>query len=141
MQSLITHEDCLLVQGSFAELEPVADDIAAAFYARLFELNSNLVPLFKTDMKLQREKFIEKLAVAVTSLEDLDSIAPLVQRLGRGHAGYGIEPAHYATAREALFLALGDHFGAAFNSELRRAWGAAFDTISRAMIRASEGLA
>jgi hemoglobin-like flavoprotein len=139
MQSLITRDDCLLVQASFAELEPDADAIAAAFYARLFELNPDLAPLFKTDMKLQGEKFMEKLAVAVMGLEDLGSLIPLVQKLGRDHAGYGIEPVHYEMAREALLWALGDHFGPSFNSELSRAWGAAFDTISTEMIGATEG--
>ncbi len=138
MQGLITHDDCLLVQASFAQLEPAADDIAAAFYVRLFELNPDLAPLFKAEMRIQREKFIEKLAVAVMGLEDLDAIAPLVQKLGRGHAGYGIEPTHYATAREALLSALSDHFGPAFHAELRRAWGAAFDAISNEMIRAND---
>jgi hemoglobin-like flavoprotein len=139
MQSLITHHECLLVQASFAELEPIADGVAATFYARLFEQSPNVKPLFKTDIELQGVKFMEKLAVAVMGLDDLDSIAPVVQALGRAHAGYGIDPTHYATAREALLWALADHFGPAFNSELRNAWGAAFDTISTAMIRATEG--
>jgi hemoglobin-like flavoprotein len=88
-------------------------------------------------MQVQGIKFMEKLAVAVVGLEDLDSIAPLIQTLGRAHAGYGIEPAHYATAREALLWALDEQLGPAFNADLRKAWGAAIDTISTAMIRAS----
>lgn len=141
MQSLITRAECQLVQASFAELEAVADEVAATFYARLFELNPNLRAFFKTDMKLQGVKFMEKLAVAVMGLDDLDSIIPLVQTLGRAHAGYGIEPPHYVTAREALLSTLGDHFGPAFDSDLGKAWGAAFDTISTIMIRATEGQA
>jgi len=141
MQSLITRDECRLVQASFAELEPRANVVAGTFYARLFELDPNLAPLFKTDMKLQAEKFVEKLAVAVMGLEDLDAIAPLVETLGRGHARYGVQPTHYATVREALLWALEDQLGPAFKSELRRAWGAAIDTISTAMIGVSEGRA
>jgi|HubBroStandDraft_1064217.scaffolds.fasta_scaffold17935_4 hemoglobin-like flavoprotein len=139
MQSTITRDECRLVQASFAELDPIADEVAATFYRRLFELNPSLAPLFKSDMELQGMKFMEKLAVAVMGLEDLDSIASLVETLGRAHAGYGVQASHYATARDALLWALEDRLGAAFNAQLRSAWAAAYDTISTAMIRASEG--
>jgi len=139
MQSLITRDECRLVQVSFAQIELKADGVAATFYQRLFELNPNLKPLFKTDMGQQGVKFMEKLAVAVMGLEDLESIAPLVQALGRRHAGYGIKPKDYETAREALLLTLAESFGPAFDSELRNAWSAAFATLSTEMLRAANG--
>jgi hemoglobin-like flavoprotein len=139
MQNLITRDECRLVQVSFSELEPLAESVAATFYGRLLELNPSLIPLFTTDMNVQGVKFMEKLAVLVVGLEDLDSITPLVQTLGRAHAGYGIEPAHYAMARDAFFWTLEDRLGPAFNPELRRAWSAAFDMISAEMIRAADG--
>ena len=138
MQSLLTRDGCRLVQASFAQVEPISDDVAATFYRRLFQLNPALRPLFTSDMELQRARFIEKLAVAVQGLQDLDSIAPLVQALGRRHATYGIRPADYDTAREALLWALGETFGPAFNSELRSAWSSAFHTLSAEMLRAAQ---
>jgi len=139
MQNLLTREDCRLVQASFAEIAPIASEVAATFYRRLFELNPSLVSLFKTDMQLQGVRLMEKLAVAVQGLEDLPSIAPLVGALGRRHAGYGVQPDDYDVAGEALLGALGEAFGPAFNSELRNAWSAAFRALSTEMIRASEG--
>jgi hemoglobin-like flavoprotein len=138
MPSVITREECRLVQASFLQLEPVAGSVAATFYRRLFELNPALVPLFKTDMEMQGLKFMEKLAVVVTGLDDLASIVALVQALGRGHAGYGVQRADYDTAGEALLWALAEVLGPEFNSELRDAWSAAFVTLSNEMIRASE---
>ena len=134
----MTRDECRLVQASFSQIEPNADRVAAAFYRRLFELNPSLAPLFKTDMERQGVKFMEKLAVAVMGLEDLESIAPLVQALGRRHAGYGVRATDYETAREALLWALAEHFGAAFHSELRSAWSAAFETLSTEMLRVTE---
>lgn len=139
MQSLLTRKECRLVQASFAEIEPNADAVAGTFYRRLFELNPDLVRLFKTDMQLQGVKFMEKLAVAVMGLEDLESIAPLVAVLGRRHAGYGVAPEDYETAREALLWTVAEFLGPAFNSELRSAWSAAFATLSTEMLRAAEG--
>lgn len=137
MQSLITRQECQLVQASFAQLEPIADKVAAAFYRRLFELDPNLVELFKIDMERQGARFMEKLAVAVMGLDDLPSIASLVQMLGQRHAGYGVRPIDYETAHEALLWTLQQGLGSAFNDELRSAWSAAFATISTEMIRAS----
>lgn len=118
-------------------MQPIADRVAAAFYGRLFELKPSLAPLFKRTIEQQAAVFMETLAVAVVGLDDLDSIAPLVRTLGRGHAGYGIQPGDYAMAREALLWALGDALGPKFTSELCGAWTAAFDTIAAEMIRAS----
>jgi hemoglobin-like flavoprotein len=139
VQSLLTRDACRLVQGSFAQIEPIANEIAATFYRRLFELNPALLRLFKTEMELQGIKFMEKLAVAVTGLEDLSSIAALVQALGRRHAEYGVVASDYETAREALLWTLGECLGAGFSSELRSAWSAAFTTLATEMIRAAEG--
>ena len=45
MQSLLTRDECRLVQASFAQIAPIADEVAATFYRRLFELDPNLVGL------------------------------------------------------------------------------------------------
>lgn len=135
MQSPMTRDECRLVQASFLQLEPVASTVAATFYQRLFELNPSLVPLFKTNMEMQGTKFMEKLAVVVTGLDDFDSIASLVRTLGRGHVGYGVRRSDYDTASEALLWALADILGPDFNCQLRDAWSAAFATISDEMTR------
>jgi hemoglobin-like flavoprotein len=141
MQSLLTRDECRLVQASFAQLEPMADRVAATFYRQLFELNPDLRLLFKIDMEQQGAKFMEKLAVAVAGLEDLGSIEALVRALGRRHARYGVATKDYETAREALLRALGDALGPSFDNGLRDAWAAAFSTLSKEMIRAAEGYA
>jgi hypothetical protein len=71
----------------FSRSNPFANSVAASFYRRLFEPNPLLVPLFQSDMQQQGIRFMEKLAVAVVGLEDLDSIGSLIRSLGRGHAG------------------------------------------------------
>ncbi len=126
------------MQASFAQIEPDASTVAATFYRRLFELNPNLAPLFTNDIERQGIKFMEKLAVAVMGLEDLDSIGSLVQALGRRHVGYGVRPADYETARDALLWTLAEHFGPAYKPDLHSAWSAAFDMLCMEMIRATE---
>lgn len=49
----MTAEQKRLVQASFAKVQPIADAAAAMFYARLFELDPSVRPLFKTDLTEQ----------------------------------------------------------------------------------------
>jgi hemoglobin-like flavoprotein len=134
----MTLEECRLVQASFAQVDTIADQIAASFYRRLFELEPALAPLFKTDMELQGTKFMEKLAVAVKGLEDLDSITLFVQRLGRRHIGYGIKKKDYYTAGDALLWALESELGNGFTPDVRAAWAAAYEILAGVMIQAAE---
>jgi hemoglobin-like flavoprotein len=139
VESLLSRNECRLVQASFAQIEPMADRVAATFYRHLFELEPDLRLLFKIDMEKQGVKFMEKLAVAVAGLEDLGSIEALVRALGRRHAEYGVATRDYETVREALLWALGDALGPSFDNGLRDAWAAAFSTLSKELIRAAEG--
>ena len=127
-----------LIRSSWDAVEPIADKAAAAFYARLFELDSRLAPLFlHTDLTKQRKVLMQTLAVVVKSLDRLDQIVPAIQALGRRHAGYGVKAEHYATVGAALIWTLQSGLGAAFTPETREAWETAYDTLASVMIAAS----
>ncbi len=79
---------------------------AALFCNKLFELDPGLKALFMTDIKEQGRKLMATLKLAVKGLDDLEKLAPVVQDLGRRHAGYGVQGAHYGTVAEALLWAL-----------------------------------
>ena len=132
----MTREQCRQVQASFAQVDPIADDIAASFYRRLFELDPALEHLFRIDLKVQGTKFMEKLALAVKGLDDLDSIAPFIRSLGRRHAGYGVTAKDYTTAGDALVWALRDGLGPDFTADVRAAWFAAYKALAAVMIDA-----
>jgi nitric oxide dioxygenase len=136
MRSQLTPEECRLVQASFAQVDPMADRVAAMFYQRVFELDPTLESLFKIDMTTQGTRFMEKLALAVKGLEDLDEIAPFIGTLGRRHVGYGVKTKDYDTVGEALVWTLEQHLGSAFTPEVKAAWLAAFETLSTMMIEA-----
>src|SRR5580765_1579593 len=86
-----------LVQQSFTTIAPIADDAAALFYRRLFELDPSLQPMFRGDMAVQRKRLMQMITAAVKGLDRLDQLVPVVQDLGRRHAGYGVKDEHYAT--------------------------------------------
>ncbi len=54
-----------LVQITFAIIAPIADDAAALFYRRLFEIDPSLQKMCKDDMADQRRKLMHMLTAAV----------------------------------------------------------------------------
>ena len=56
---MVTNTQKVLVQESFAAVMPIADDAAALFYRRLFELDPSLQRMFKGDMTEQRRKLVQ----------------------------------------------------------------------------------
>lgn len=125
-----------LVKDSFRKIVPIADQAAALFYARLFELDPALRELFRGDMLEQGRKLMTMIATAVASLERLDTIMPAVRQLGARHAGYGVEEEHYATVGAALLWTLEKGLGVEFTSAVREAWTSVYSLLANTMIEA-----
>src|ERR1700722_17779877 len=98
----MTPEQVILVQQSFAQVAPIADQAAAIFYDRLFEIAPAVKPLFPSDMAEQRRKLMATLAAVVGGLGDIESILPTASALARRHVGYGVKPEHYQSVGNAL---------------------------------------
>jgi hemoglobin-like flavoprotein len=122
-----------IVQRTFALAAPMADQIADRFYARLFELDPTLRPMFTHSIKQQGEKLMTVLAFAVRGLDRPDQIVPAVQRLGERHAHYGVQTHHYGTVGAALLWTLGQVFGPAFTPDVEEAWAAAYALLAGVM--------
>ena len=110
---MLTVAQKTLVQASFATIAPIADDAAALFYRRLFELDPSLQAMFRGDMTEQRKKLMQMITAAVKGLDRLDQLVPVVEDLGRRHAGYGVADKHYDTVGAARALNR-EALGAAF---------------------------
>jgi len=109
----------ILVQGTFKQVEATTAEL---FYNRLFELDPKIKPLFKGDMKEQGRKFTGTLKIAVKGLDDLGNLVPVVEKLGRDHAGFGVVTAHYATVADALLWTLEQRLGNDYTDDVRDAW-------------------
>lgn len=134
----ISARDKELVQETFALVEPIAEAAAEMFYNKLFETDPNLRKLFSGDMNEQGRKLMSTLKVAVNGLDDIEKLVPVVQKLGKGHAGYGVKPAHYGTVAQALLWALGEGLGDAFTPEVKEAWTNVYMLLAETMIGAAE---
>jgi nitric oxide dioxygenase len=129
----MTPRQIALVQESFAKVVPIADTAAGLFYGKLFELEPSLRPLFKGDLKAQGRKLMQLIGAAVAGLRDLGSLVPAVQALGKRHAGYGVQTAHYATVGAALLWTLGQGLGEDFTPEVKDAWAITYGVLAKTM--------
>jgi hemoglobin-like flavoprotein len=134
---MLTLTQIELVQSTFAIIAPIADDAAALFYRRLFELDPSLEQMFKGDMVEQRRKLMQMLTAAVKGLPRLDRLVPVVEDLGRRHAGYGVCDAHYDTVGAALIWTLEKGLGTAFTPDVRDAWMMVYGVLATTMKNAA----
>jgi nitric oxide dioxygenase len=132
----VSPSDIVLVQSSFRRIVPIAEQTAALFYARLFELDPELRSLFRGDMQQQGCKLIAMLARAVALLDQFDTLAPTIRALGVRHTGYGIVEKNYATVGEALLWTLQKGLGPEFTPPVANAWSATYSLLSHLMMEA-----
>lgn len=129
----MTANEIRLVQSSFQKILPVSETAADLFYRRLFELDPSLRALFKGDMKDQGHKLMQMIAAAVQGLDKPDTLIPVVQSLGKRHAGYGVEARHYDTVGAALLWTLEQGLGKDFTPEIKAAWTETYKLLAGTM--------
>jgi len=112
---------------------PIADTAAALFYARLFELDPALRPMFRGDMHEQGRKLMAMLKMVVNGLTRLEALVPAIEALGRRHVGYGVRDEHYAVVGSALLWTLGQGLGESFTPETEAAWSTAYTILATVM--------
>jgi hemoglobin-like flavoprotein len=129
----MTPTQMTLVRATFGAVVPIADQAAALFYGRLFELDPSLQSLFGTDIKEQGRKLMQVLAYCVAKLDAPDELLPAVRALGARHAHYGVEPKDYDTVASALLWTLEKGLGAAFTDPVKDAWASVYQVLARTM--------
>lgn len=138
----MTPREIALVKESFRQVAPIADQAAAIFYARLFELDPSLRGLFRGNMAEQGRKLMHMIGLAVGELDRLDNLAPAVRQLGLRHAAYRVKEEHYYTVGEALLWTLAKGLGDAFTGEMQAAWAKVYWVLAETMkAGARDGLA
>ena len=129
----MTPRQVALVQESWNDVLAVSETAAQLFYLRLFALDPSLRSMFKGEMREQGRKLIAMMSVAVNGLTRIETLVPVIEALGRRHAGYGVKDEHYATVAVALLWALEKALGARFTSDVRYAWTAGYGLLASTM--------
>lgn len=122
-----------LVQESWKDVLPIANVAGGLFYKNLFEADPTLRPLFKGNIDEQAAKLVQMIDVAVSKLDEPDVLMPVLQQLGKRHAGYGVSPDHYGTVGAALLKTLEQGLGEKFTPDTRAAWASVYGTMAQVM--------
>lgn len=122
-----------LVQTTWEKVVPIADTAAALFYGRLFEIDPELKPLFKSDITEQGKKLMQMITMAVRGLTTLDKLVPAVEDLGRRHVAYGVRAKDYDTVGGALLWTLEQGLGSDFTPEVKDAWATVYGILATTM--------
>lgn len=138
----MTPQQKRVIRETWRRVSALGEPAAELFYGRLFAIDPELAPLFAgRDMKAQRAKLLQALAFVVAGLDRLDSLVPMLEDLGRRHAGYGVRKQHYRTVGAALLWTLERGLGADWSDEAEEAWAQAYAIISGIMSTAEPAAA
>jgi len=137
----MTLENIAAIRRTWDLVVPIADEAAALFYDRLFEIDPTVKPLFKaTDMTAQRRKLMDVIGTVVGNLEEIETLIPTVEALGRRHVGYGVEDRHYETVGAALLWTLEQGLGDQWSEDAAAAWSEAYGLLSGVMRESAKGI-
>ena len=126
-------EQVQLIRDSLIQVRPLADQIAESFYSHMFEIAPHLRRLFTGNMKTQGAMLMTSLELAVSSLDDMQSLLPSIQALGERHISYGVKKEYYPYAKESFLWALEKQLKYEFSPALKSAWSEAFDALIETM--------
>lgn len=135
--SLQRREDHLLLQESLNLVAPVADQLVAAFYHRLFTEHPEVRSMFPAVMAPQHEKLLKAVIALVTHYGHPEQLQPALAAMGRTHARHGVSIDHYAIVGATLIATLAEFAGDAWNDEYAGAWERAYTFAAGTMMAAS----
>ena len=138
VRTVMTPTQVDLVQESYRMLAPQSAEASRLFYEEFFRLAPDRRSLFPDDMDSQKRKFTQMVGVVVKDLDRIGAVSEHIVDLGYRHLAYDVEKEDYDNFRDAFLNMLQKLLGAELTPEMRDAWAAAFDMLSRVMQEAAD---
>ncbi|MCV2491778.1 FAD-binding oxidoreductase [Geodermatophilus sp. YIM 151500] len=129
--------DIPAMRANFAKAAAAGDEAPLWFYSHLFLSHPETRQLFPVSMAHQRDRLFAALGEVVARVDDLDSLVPILQQLGRDHRKFGTVAAHYPAVGASLLATL-EHFDDEWNAALAQDWTAAYQLVADVMIAAAD---
>ncbi len=128
-----------LLETSFEQVKPRADEFVTSFYNNLFTLYPEAQPLFaNTDMGAQKKKLLNSLVLVVENLRMPDVLSNALKGLGARHVKYGALPEHYPLVGNALLTTFEQYLGSDWTPEVKQAWVDAYGAITNLMLEGAD---
>jgi NAD(P)H-flavin reductase/hemoglobin-like flavoprotein len=130
--------DAQRLKDSFDRVAGEGDAVALFFYSDLFVRNPHLRDMFPIGMGGQRDKLLRALGHIVSQVDDLQSLVPFLQQLGRDHRKFGIVAEHYPHVGASLLATLRHFSGQAWTEDVESDWNAAYSLVAKVMLEAAD---
>jgi NAD(P)H-flavin reductase/hemoglobin-like flavoprotein len=130
--------DTARLKQTWHEVTQHGDDVASYFYAHLFVTHPELRALFPLVMSAQRDRLVGALGRIVSSVDDLGSVVPFVEQLGRDHRRFSVVAEHYDAVGASLLWTLSHFLGERWTPEVAGDWAAAYGVVATTMVTAAE---
>ncbi|SNS22997.1 NAD(P)H-flavin reductase [Geodermatophilus saharensis] len=125
------------MRANFAKAAAAGDEAPLWFYAHLFLTHPETRQLFPVSMAHQRDRLFAALGEVVARVDDLDSLVPILQQLGRDHRKFGTVTEHYPAVGASLLATL-EHFDEEWDEALAADWTAAYELVASVMVQAAD---
>lgn len=128
-----------LLEQSFEQVKPKADDFVSSFYENLFTDYPAAKPLFgSTEMAAQKKKLLGSLVLVVENLRKPEALTGALKGLGARHVQYGALPEHYPLVGNSLLKTFEQYLAEAWTPETKQAWVDAYGVITELMLEGAE---
>ena len=127
-----------LIRDSWARIGPMeSPKLAEGFYQYLWSVDEETRALFThPEAGLLQEKFLSRLSLVVSAMDEPELLVPLLAHLGKRHHEAGLGERQYVLMGEALLHALRTTLGEYWNSAVHLAWAESYTFIASIMKRA-----
>ncbi len=126
------------LKDSWAALARHGDEVPLFFYSHLFLTHPEIRDMFPMSMAGQRDKLVSALGRVVSNVDQLDSVVPFVQQLGRDHRRFAVVAEHYPAVGASLLATLAHFLGPAWTEGLAAQWAEAYGLVAKVMTDAAE---
>jgi len=129
MRKTLSQNTITTVKATVPALESHGLEIVRTMYGHMFQ-NPEIRALFNQshhgDTGSQPRALTAAILAYAGNIDNLDALAPAVERIAQKHAGLQILPEHYPYVGEALLAAIKEVLGDAATDEVMAAWGEAY---------------
>jgi NAD(P)H-flavin reductase/hemoglobin-like flavoprotein len=126
------------LRASWADVARYGDQVPLFFYSSLFLAHPSVRDMFPLAMAGQRDKLVAALAQVITHVDDLASVVPVLQQLGRDHRRFAVIADHYPAVGAALLSTLAHFLGDSWDDQLAGQWATAYELVARVMLDAAD---
>ena len=139
--------DIELVQTTFKKVAEVGPEAAGRIlFGHIFRIAPEAKALFSfakdeetmwlpgSRLEKHGARVVNTVATAVSMLNDLEALVPVLQRLGLQHVGYKVLPPHYDVVDQAFIATLDDALQTEFTEAVKNAYLKVWKIVQATMI-------